>query len=312
MIKEIQHYAGDYLEIDFAPYKLTPKRGRSRKAKPSTEAQKYLNQKKRERELYMLIHENFTREDYAIHPTYAERYKPSTPEEALKDRRNFILRLKRLYKKYGVEFKYIAVLEQAAESKRLHHHMIISGKVPPFEIKNAWGLGYCNPRTLEFNERGVIGLACYIVKSAFDGEGEDNRCTYKAYSCSRNLRRPKKPKEKQIASATFNRLYDDRENRQVFEERYKDYFYVEAGNTETPFGEKFLTVRMCRRDAKLDFIEDSDYSGYSGKRWIKRFEAAPAPNKPDKEMAKFLKEAKRLSKENARILKEGEAHEGKN
>jgi len=119
MIKELQHYAGNYLEIDFAPYKLTPVPGRHKKYKPSSEAQRLLNQKNREREIYFLIHENFTAEDYTIHPTYAECYRPPTPYWALRDRRNFILRLKRLYRKYDVEFKYIAVLEQAESSKRL-------------------------------------------------------------------------------------------------------------------------------------------------------------------------------------------------
>lgn len=270
MIKELAHFAGDYLEIDYVPYKLTKRLGRARKSKPSSEAQKYLNQKKREREVYLLIHENFTQSDYTIHPTYADCYLPSTKEEALRDRRNFLLRLKRLYKKYGVEFKAFFVLERGAESKRFHHHMIIPGKVPPEEIKKAWGMGYCNPRCLEFTEKGVVGLACYIVKSAFEGEGEDNRCTYKTYGCTRNIRRPKPPKEKRIKTATFNELFSDFENRRRFEDIYTDYFYVEAVPTQTQFGERYLTVRLCRKDARLDFITDQNYSGYINPRRQRR------------------------------------------
>lgn len=263
MIKELQHFAGDYLEVDFLPYKVPPRRGRGRRSKPTSEAQAHLNQANRERELYMLIHENFTREDYAIHPTYAEPFRPPDAKTALRDRRNFILRLKRLYKKYDIDdLKHISVLEQGVRSGKLHHHMIISGGVPRELVEKCWGMGICNCRQLQFSERGVIGLSHYIVKSAATDDEDNARCSFKSYSCSRNLRRPKPPKERRVSAKVFNNLWDEFENRRIFEERYKDYFFVEAVRTDNvEFGERYMTVRLCKKSAKLDYIYDRDYSG---------------------------------------------------
>lgn len=263
MIKELQHYAGDYLEVDFLPYRLPPRRGRGRKSKPTTEAQAHLNQVNRERELYMLIHENFTRNDYAIHPTYADAFRPPDVETALKDRRNFILRLRRLYKKYGVdELKHISVLEKGVRSGKLHHHMIISGGIPREAVEQCWGMGICNCRQLQFSERGILGLAHYIVKSAASGDEDNVRCTYKAYSCSRNLKRPSPPKERRVSARVFGELWNDFENREIFEARYKDYFFVEAVRKDNvEFGERYMTVRLCKKSAKLDYIYDEDYNG---------------------------------------------------
>lgn len=265
MIKERQHYAGDYLEIDFLPFRnVLSRRGRKRKAKPTSEAQAHINQLNRERELYMLIHENFTRNDYAIHPTYSPGFYPSDAETALKDRRNFILRLKRLYKRFGIsEFKYVAVLEQGSSTGRYHHHMIISGGVPRELVEECWGMGTCNCDRLQFSEQGVIGLSKYIVKSADSSENNElKKCTFKAFSCSRNLKRPKLPKEKIVSKKVFNNLWDDFENRRIFEDRYKDYFFVEAVRKDNiEFGERYMTVRMCKKTAKLDYIYDLKYNG---------------------------------------------------
>ncbi len=267
MIKEVQHYAGDYLEVDFLPFKEYKSPGvRQKKSKPTREAQAYLNQKNRERALYMLVHENFTRNDYIIHPTYSPAFLPPDKTTALRDRRNFILRLKRLYKKYGIKnVKAVFVLEQGEKNGRYHHHIYINGGVPREEIEKCWGLGICDSDRLQFSERGLEGLSKYLVKSGELSEnGESSRCTFKTYSHTRNLRKPPAPKERRVSAKVFKNLWDNYECREFFEARYKDYFFVTAEpNNNSDFGEKYLTVKLCKKTAKLDLIYSSDYGGAS-------------------------------------------------
>ena len=75
--------------------------GRKRKKrKPSTDAQKKLNQRHREEKLARLLHANFTPEGLEIHLTY--RVQPENDEEAKRHLQNFIRRLKRYIAKHGL------------------------------------------------------------------------------------------------------------------------------------------------------------------------------------------------------------------
>ncbi len=262
-IRELQHYAGDYLEVDFVPFKDPPRRSRSKKSKPTSEAQEYVNQRNRERAIYEWAHENFTNADYIIHPTYSPAFLPPDEATALKDRRNFIARLRRLYRRNGKELKAMLILEKGEQNGRFHHHIIINGGVPREDIERCWGMGYCDSDRLQFSEHGLEGLSKYLVKSAVLSEdGTSSRCTFKTFSHTRNLRRPPPPKERRVSSKVFNRLWDDFENRTMWEERYKDYYFVSCQhNDNSEYGERYLTVKLCKKTAKLDVICNLDYGG---------------------------------------------------
>ncbi|MEG1550634.1 MAG: hypothetical protein RR355_00005 [Oscillospiraceae bacterium] len=206
MIKEVESKAGFYLEVNFLPFKKVP-RVRAKKYRPTKAAQEHLNQVNREREIYMLLHENFTPNDYAFHTDYSDDFLPKNIEEAENNRKNFIRRLKRIYNNNQIELKAFYVTEEAG---RFHNHMVISGGVEPKLIKQAWGMGLCRCDKLEFSERGIIGLAKYYVKQKKNNTGETTR---RSFGCTRNLKRPKPAKEKVISKATFQYLFDDFENR---------------------------------------------------------------------------------------------------
>lgn len=256
---EKQYKAGDYMVVDFYPTKKPP-RTRSRKRNPTRDAQKWLNDKKSDLTLELLINENFTTQDYALHPTYTDAYLPSSPEQAIKDMDNYIRRLKRLYKSQGEELKYIRVIEYG--EGRYHHHLIVSGGIPPQRLVAAWGMGVCNPDLLQFSERGLKGLQKYMTKE---------RMLVHRWSGSRNLKRPQKPKERNVKKREFQKLWDDYDNRKLWEARYPDYYFVESERTDNAsimHGEQYITVRMCRKDAQLTFISDVCYSG--GLPYLKR------------------------------------------
>ncbi len=138
--------------------------GRRSRSKPTTAAQKKLNQRHREEKLVRLLHANFTPDDLEIHLTYT--VQPESEEEAARNARNYIRRIQRMRKKAGLPpLKYIVVTERGGKTGRYHHHITISGGLDRDAVEAAWGLGYANSRRLQFTETGLAGLGHYIVKS---------------------------------------------------------------------------------------------------------------------------------------------------
>lgn len=258
-ITEKQNAAGDYLLLRYYKTK-TPPRTRSRRRTPTKAAQAFLNGKNAEIKMELLINENFGREDYALHATYTDAALPDTLEEVERDKRNFIRRAKRVYEAAGKEFKWLCVIERG-NSGRWHLHMLISGGLPRDVLETKWGFGYCNTDRLQWTERGLKGLQHYIIKE---------RVTYKRWSASRNLQKPPKPKERGVRKKAFDALWDGADDRQTWEQRFPGYYFVEAQRAENPeFGERYITVRMCRHDAPLAYVEDCFYSG-APPRWRKK------------------------------------------
>lgn len=131
----------------------------------------------------MLLNANFTRSDYHVSVTYDEDHHPPDDEAALKEARNYVRRLKAVYRKAGVEFKYILVTEYGHKRGRIHHHLVISGGVSREVIEDAWGKGTANVDRLQPDKQdGFAALAKYLTK---DPQGGRHR-----WSCSRNLKKP--------------------------------------------------------------------------------------------------------------------------
>lgn len=163
--REKQIYHGNYLDVDIYPVFVDGRcRGsRRKKANPTSEVQAKLNEKYANLKNVHLINSNFTMEDLVVTLTYAPHYLPGTEEEAIKDLKNFLRRLRRALKKLGKDLKYFAVYEQS-KNGRHHHHIIISGGLSPTEIQKLWGYGIVDTKALYFDEYGVTALTQYITK----------------------------------------------------------------------------------------------------------------------------------------------------
>lgn len=143
LYREKRYYCGEYLDVYIFPV-YSQARGRSRKSKPTSEAQKKLNKRHSEEKLVRLLHANFTPDDLEIHLTYTEQ--PESPEDAKRELRNFLRRVQRRRKKLDLPpLKYIAVTEIGSKG-RLHHHVTVSGGLDRDELESLWGLGYANSR----------------------------------------------------------------------------------------------------------------------------------------------------------------------
>jgi hypothetical protein len=236
--REKKYICGEYLDVYIFPT-FRQAGQRSKKSKPTTEAQEKLNKRHAEEKLVRLLHANFTPEDLELGLDYA--VNPEDDEAAKRDVQNFIRRLKRLRQKLGLSpLKYIAVTEKSSRG-RYHHHVTVSGGIDRDMIEKLWGLGRANSKRLQFDENGVAALGHYIVKSPiFD----------KRWNASKNLiDPPARTNDSRISARTARELAADTSVRQPFEKLYPDYILAEA----TPFhndvnGGIYIFARLYRKD----------------------------------------------------------------
>lgn len=224
-IREKRYKCGDYLEVEIYPIDLVEqKKNRKRKKKESRKEQKNLNDKNARKKLRRILNANFNKNDLVVHLTYDDKNLPKNEEEALKDRNNFLRRLKSYRKKNGLDdLKYVAVLEYSEEDKndrrtktRIHHHLVIN-KMDRDVVEDQWKKGRANADRLKPNEHGFEELAKYLTK---DPRGK------KRYSSSRNLIIP----EATINDYKFSsrKVYELSrcDGKEEFEKLYKGYIYT--------------------------------------------------------------------------------------
>lgn len=228
-IRERQVIQGErYKDVDIVTYSTEQEKRlpRTSKRRLSTPKQIAENEKNCRRHLIQLINENFDETCYRLDLTYEK--EPGSREEAEKDADKMIGRLKTLYKKYGVEFKYILVTGGGKPKvdgtlTRLHHHVIISGGVPRKEIKAKWKHGRTSCEELETydDENGFEALAVYFTKHK---PLEKNKRLWKG---SKNLRQPLEVRNDNKYSfrkvAELLRAEEQGEAKQLIEKWYKGY-----------------------------------------------------------------------------------------
>lgn len=237
-----EYVCGDHIETDIYPVFQQPGRRRE-KCKPSSEVRKKQNQRDRERRLVRILRMNFTKEDYALHLTYAE--KPESLADAQRMLKNFLDRLKRRYKKAGKELKYLYTTEYGKTTGRVHHHLVISGGLTREEIETAWGHGYANCDRLQF-EDGLESLAKYLCKGP---------ATYRAWTPSRNLVMPEPlVRDGAVSLEEMGKILDaiDEKNAwQYFETVYPGYECIRAVYDKNEVsGGVYIRVQMRKKEEK--------------------------------------------------------------
>lgn len=233
----------EYLNVFIYPVFEMGKRRRA-KRKPSTEAQKKLNQRHREEKLVRLLHTNFTPEDLEIHLTYRGQ-QPESDEEAARLLRNYIRRVQWLRKKMGLPpLKYIAVTERGKRGGRYHHHVTVSGGIDRDTLESMWEHGYANSRRLQFTEDGLAGLGHYITESPVGK---------KAWTASKNLVDPEpKTRDGRISGRKARELaksLESGEKFEKFESLYPGYLLsaAEAFHNDVNGG-CYIVARFYKKD----------------------------------------------------------------
>ena len=213
-----QKYVCGYDYIDIQIFPVYPSSGaRRKKRKPTSEVQQRLNDENARKKLSRQVHTNFTKRDYALTLTYDEDLLPNDENEAKKDIQNFMRRAKRLYKKLGIDLKYIWIMEKSEKTGRIHFHTFMTGGADRTQIEELWRKGYANSKSLRFTKDGVEGLVVYSLK--------DKPLTYRRWSGSKNLKKPHtpRPSDFRITRARAKKLYAVQNDIRAFEDMYPDY-----------------------------------------------------------------------------------------
>ncbi|MEE1074732.1 MAG: hypothetical protein U0K93_04570 [Acutalibacteraceae bacterium] len=158
--------------------------------------QKY-NDKMQYRHLTRLLNTNFMPDDLFITLHYSLHKRP-LPEDAKKQLTAFLRKLKRLYKKYGIELKYIKVTAIGSKGA-IHHHIVINSGVPYSEITKLWSYSDRTPDYKPLYANGEYSaIEYYLVNQSKVGQGAANKISGKGFVGSRNLKQPEIIKEQYV------------------------------------------------------------------------------------------------------------------
>lgn len=241
--KEKLVYAGDM--IFGVVYGTFRKAGKRRgKFKETSDIQAKNNARRAEKKLTEMIHANFDRHSAAVSLTYDDGWYPETEERFEKDIRNYIARVKRLYKKAGAEFKYI-VIKAFGEYGRCHLHIIMSGGVDRDALESAWEYGRTNADRLQFNACGVVDLSVYLAGQRKTGA--------RRWSGSKNLIKPvEKVNEHRYSKRELKEIMDSGNPHRFFSERYEGYWLSEFPEVKKNAinGSYYMTFVMYKPDSE--------------------------------------------------------------
>lgn len=210
--------AGESLEVEAFPITSLGHEARQEaKRRSSSPAQEKLNLERCRKCVRRLLETNFQAGDLVLGLTYdygfvnrgfenlddvrAEWKRlgfPEDEEDAARDFRNFIRRVKNRVRRNGgdaKDFKYVYVVESTCEPNEdevnplpahYHCHMVIScmGVLSIADINELWPFGYANAKPLDFRFNGLEGLSKYIIKQP------GRKKHYHKYCASKNLKKP--------------------------------------------------------------------------------------------------------------------------
>lgn len=168
------------------------------------------NNRRRVEAFEQLAHANFGAGDFHVSCTYDPAEPGIYPsgreaidrEQAKKDIRNYLRRIRRMLVRHGCdvkEFRWICVTvtkEHDREAPKpfpdTHHHHLLMHGVPEAlrgEAERMWTHGFCNADRLQPNDTGIAEVAGYIARQEGRANG-DHIQGEKSFTSSRNLKKP--------------------------------------------------------------------------------------------------------------------------
>ena len=181
--------AGATIEVTKSYTKRVGVKARGGKEKPTAEEIEKVNQMNAERTLRLKINNNFGVDDPFITLTYRKDERPE-PEKAKKDIKKLIDRLRKEFKKVGVDLKWVCVTEYL--NKAIHHHLLINhieGQDVCKWVRRLWKYG--RPDFKYLDDTGQYkDLAAYLIKETSKTYKAKDGAKKQRYSCSRNLVMP--------------------------------------------------------------------------------------------------------------------------
>ena len=172
-------------------------RKRAKRVNQTPEQQKETNRRHAAAKLALKMANNFRAGDWYLTLTIGGKVPPK--DQVKKSLDNFMLNLRRYYKKKGDELKYIAVLENMTGRGRPHGHMLINAMTAEDmeAIKKYWTLGRIRIELFGGEVDDCNNLAAYFKKEDVDKHSGRIRT-------STNLIEPIEKKEKVTRSECYS------------------------------------------------------------------------------------------------------------
>lgn len=181
---------GSVIEVEkYFTFKYKNKKvNRMPKVNHTPEAMQKVNERNAIKKLRRLINANFGYNDKHLILTYAPQNRPASPEAAKKDLEKLTRNLRKLYKKHGLELKYISVGEYGKKSA--HFHMVINKGISVDDIAEIWPHGRIRANPLD-KSGDYSQLAEYLVKQTRKTFNDPERAIFKKrWNSSSNLIKP--------------------------------------------------------------------------------------------------------------------------
>ncbi len=188
--------AGRTIEYSFyfTPKYKKKELGRAIRKKPTSEEQKKVNQRMKERTLTMLMNENFSSKDYYLTLDFIKDKRPKTKKDFTEIMRRFLKKARDIYKKAKKVLKYIWVFE-VGKKGAAHIHMLIND-IDIKLIRKLWSKGGMTIKPL-WDDGNYRRLAEYFLKYSEKTMNTWEEKKGKSWNPSQNLRRTR-PKKKPI------------------------------------------------------------------------------------------------------------------
>ena len=197
--------------------------------KGTSKAKERINHRNSQDKVVQLANTNFGPGDVMVTNTYQPNKGPQSDEQAMKDFRAYIARLRRLWKKLGKEeLKYIATIEKS-DSKieesgvRYHMHVLINASGVDRDVLEAcWGKGTSNTERYQHQEGYFGGFAGYMAI----WKPQQKKATKRQWIGSKNLKRPKETvADKKISRRKMEKLAGamQQDGKAILESAYPGY-----------------------------------------------------------------------------------------
>ena len=232
------------------------------KKEAHAKAQKRLDAKNRANRLERLVNANFGAGDIMLTCEYPTGRQPGSDEQAKRDIRNMMNRVKRLRNRRGLPApKYIYITERtesAAYGVRWHHHVILSGDgLTREEIEEKWTKrhgGFCNTRRAQPTERHLSGFARYLTISKLEREGKNpqQKAVGRSWGSSIGLKEPAESvADKKISVRKAGRVAqtvaDFGRAKEIFEKLYPGCELLEIGAKKSRWASGVYVHALMRR-----------------------------------------------------------------
>lgn len=181
--------AGRTKEIaKYYTYWMQPKgRKRSPRVNPTTEQQKKINDRHLVKRLTRLLNANFDGECWYVTFDYRKEDRPKNAEELHAHEQKLLRKLRNLFKKEGLTFRYVWTAEIGKRGGS-HIHMVISA-IDPRKIRDVWEYGWTTIKPMDRSGQ-YRKLAEYFIKYFQKTRDTDEQLQKKSYNPSKNLVRP--------------------------------------------------------------------------------------------------------------------------